>query len=89
MRYEDFRDKIQTELHRDSIGCTWVELRNRLKLPYDRPCPEWTKRLEGEIGLQRVPGEGRAMVWTLRCTSRQPLGSAVRTINPPAKRKVR
>ena len=32
-------------------------------LPYDRPCPEWTRRLESEIGLIRQKGTGKAFVW--------------------------
>ena len=42
---------------------TWAQLRADLDLPYDRPCPSWTKRLEEEIGLTRTKGVGRALVW--------------------------
>jgi hypothetical protein len=45
---------------------TWAQLRDRLKLPYDRPCPAWTARLEKEIGLMRGRdgnGGGRSFVW--------------------------
>ena len=44
-------------------GFTWVELRDRLNLPYDRACPTWVKRMETEIGLVRAKGAGRAYVW--------------------------
>ena len=44
-------------------GFTWVELKDRLDLPYDRPCPTWIQRMEGEIGLTRVRESGRAYVW--------------------------
>jgi hypothetical protein len=65
MRYTDFRDSIHTELRRLSSGLTWAQLQQRLDLPYDRPCPEWTQRLEREIGLSRVKGEGRALIWKI------------------------
>lgn len=65
MRYTEFRDAIRTELKRRPEGLTWKELQTTLDLPYDRPCPNWTRRLEVEIGLQRLPGHGRAYVWKL------------------------
>ena len=65
MRYTEFRDAIRAELKRCSEGLTWKELQATLDLPYDRPCPNWTRRLEVEIGLQRRPGPGRAYVWKL------------------------
>ena len=63
MRYVDFRDVIQETLRQNPAGLTWVELKKRLDLPYKRPCPEWVNRLEGEIGLTRTRGSGRAYVW--------------------------
>jgi hypothetical protein len=66
MRYVDFRDSIRRELQRNSAGLTWAQLQGRLHLPYDRPCPEWTKQLEQEIGLRRVKGNGRALIWKVR-----------------------
>ena len=63
MRYTEYRDLIHHELRRKAGGLTWAELREKLGLPYERACPEWTKRLEGEIGLRRVKGGGRALVW--------------------------
>ncbi|MFG0250657.1 MAG: hypothetical protein ACF8OB_17365 [Phycisphaeraceae bacterium JB051] len=67
MKYTEFRDAIKDALKRSKSGMTWAELRDQLNLPYDRPCPEWTKRLEQEIGLKRihVSGRGRAYVWSL------------------------
>ena len=62
MKYTDFRDMIRAEL-RQHPGLTWSDLRNRLALPYDRPCPTWVKSLEQEVGLRRVKGPGRARVW--------------------------
>ncbi|HWB60906.1 MAG TPA: hypothetical protein VG733_15525 [Chthoniobacteraceae bacterium] len=66
MTYEKFRDTIRAELHRQQKrgGMTWGELRDGLALPYERPCPEWTRRLETEIGLVRRKGAGRALVWS-------------------------
>ena len=65
MKYIEFRDAIAKELRRTPEGLTWVELRERLDLPYDRPCPEWTGQLEKEIGLSRVKGSTRALVWRI------------------------
>jgi len=42
-----------------------LPLREALALPYDRPCPEWTRQLEEEIGLIRRKGSGRSLVWQL------------------------
>jgi hypothetical protein len=65
MRYVEFRDQIRTALRRTPTGLTWDELRDGLALPYDRPCPQWTRQLEQEIGLTRARGVGRALVWKL------------------------
>jgi hypothetical protein len=66
MTYVEFRERIRSALHRRPAGYTWAELRDRLDLPYDRPCPTWTKQLEQDIGLTRgKPVSGRAHVWTL------------------------
>ena len=69
MRYTEFRDLIRDELHRRRTGLTWAQLRDRLSLPYERPCPAWTRCLEKEIGLVRAKGEDRALVWKLRARS--------------------
>ena len=63
MRYVEFRDAIKSELRRVPAGLTWADLKKRLKLPYDVPCPEWVKRMEQEIGLSRKRGAGRAFTW--------------------------
>ena len=63
MTYADFRDSIANELRRTPAGLTWAQLQDRLSLPYARPCPTWTKQLEHDIGLTRVKGESRALVW--------------------------
>ena len=65
MKYVEFRDAIAKALRRNRCGLTWVKLRDTLDLPYERPCPNWTRRLEEEIGLSRVKGEGRALVWKI------------------------
>ncbi len=71
MRYTEFRDSIRGELEWHSTGMTWAALQQRLDLPYARPCPEWTRRLEEEIGLQRTRARGRAMVWQLAAHTNQ------------------
>lgn len=63
MRYVQFKDAIRAELQRHPQGLTWVELQQRLRLPYDRPCRTWTRKLEDEIGLSRMKGSGRAFLW--------------------------
>jgi hypothetical protein len=65
VRYAEFRDRVQRKLRRKPAGFTWAELRDELDLPYARPCPSWTARLEREIGLTRTKGHGRAFVWKL------------------------
>jgi hypothetical protein len=65
MRYVEFKTAIQAELRRNADGLTWSELQSRLGLPYDRPCPAWTQQLEDEIGLSRIKGEGRSLIWTV------------------------
>jgi len=65
MRYVDFRDAIQSELHRNPDGLTWAQLKEHLDLPYDRPCQTWVYQMEEEIGLTRARGTERAFVWKL------------------------
>lgn len=77
MRYAEFRDAIRRYLAARSAGATWAELRDTLSLPYDRPCPEWTRRLEGEIGLVRRRGSGRALIWVIE-SGQGPSGGADR-----------
>lgn len=69
MRYLEFKAAIQQHLQWNRAGATWIELRDTLSLPYDRPCPEWTRRLEEEIGLVRRKSSGRALVWELPVTA--------------------
>jgi hypothetical protein len=76
MRYVHFRDLIRDELKRHPAGLTWAQLRARLDLPYDRPCPTWTKQLEQEIRLSRARGAGRSMVWKLSRSGRVASSSA-------------
>ncbi len=63
MRYIEFREAISDALRRHPEGLTWAELRQRLALGYERPCPTWTRNLEREIGLSRQKRSGRAFVW--------------------------
>ena len=65
MSYVEFKIAIQRHLEKQAGGATWQELRDALRLPYQRPCPEWTQRLEKEIGLVRRKGSGRSLCWTL------------------------
>ena len=65
MRYIDFKDSIHTTLRRHHSGLTWPQLKQKLNLPYARPCPTWLKSLEGEIGLTRSKESGRARIWRI------------------------
>ena len=65
MRYKEFKELIQIELLKHPDGLTWVELKNQLNLPYDRPCQTWINQMEQEIGLLRVRGEKRAYIWKI------------------------
>lgn len=65
MRYSEFREAVQRTLHTHPQGMTWSELRDHCELPYDRPCPKWTRQLEVEIGLRRVRASGRELAWRL------------------------
>jgi hypothetical protein len=61
----EFREAVRVTLHQALEGLTWRELKRAAALPYERPCPTWVKRLEADIGLQRVKGPTRALRWTL------------------------
>ena len=65
MTYIQFKTLIHTTLREQASGLTWPELKSNLGLPYKRPCPEWTRRLEREIGLTRRKGAGNALIWSL------------------------
>jgi hypothetical protein len=65
MKFIEFQAVILFELKENPAGFTWKQLKVRLDLPYNNPCPTWVKKLEEEIGLQRVKGKGRALVWKL------------------------
>jgi len=66
MRYTEFRDLIQAELRQHPDGLTWLELKTRLNLPYERPCQTWIGELEKDIRLSRVKGTGRAYLWKIQ-----------------------
>lgn len=66
MRYVEFRDEIREELRQNPAGLTWKELKQRLELPYNQPCPTWVKQMEQEIGLSREQGPARAYIWKIR-----------------------
>jgi hypothetical protein len=66
MRYVEFVLLIEEELLNNPGGLTWVELKERLDLPYKQPCPTWVGRMERENRLSRSRGSGRAYVWTIK-----------------------
>jgi len=65
MRYKTFKELIQKELAKHPDGLTWVELQNKLNLPYDRPCQTWIYQMEQEIGLTRNRETQRAYIWKI------------------------
>lgn len=65
MRYDQFRETVHQTLRKHPDGLAWRALREAGGLPYDRPCPEWTRRLETEIGLTRERAGGRGLVWRI------------------------
>lgn len=66
MKYTEFKDAIHQGLQANPGGYTWVQLRERLQLPYDQPCPTWVARLEAEIGLERKERLRGAYIWKLK-----------------------
>jgi hypothetical protein len=66
MDYTTFKETVRAGLLAHPDGMTWPELKTRLRLPYARPCPEWTRRLEQDIHLVRRKGAGQALVWSIR-----------------------
>ena len=69
MTYAEFKQSIHSKLRNNVSGMTWSDLKESLDLPYGRPCPEWLKRLENEIGLVRRKGSGRTLIWQLKTNS--------------------
>ena len=65
MRYTDFKEGIRAELDLHPEGLTWTELKLRLVLPYERPCPTWVHRLEEETGLVRTRNRSGPAIWTI------------------------
>ena len=65
MRFSEFRERIVSDLKGEPEGLTWKELKRRNGLPYDRPCPEWTKTLENESGVVRKRRRGRELLWEI------------------------
>jgi hypothetical protein len=63
--YLEFKQTIRESLGKHPHGLTWKELREKAHLPYERPCPEWTRRLEQDLGLRRSKGSTNALIWTV------------------------
>jgi hypothetical protein len=66
MKYIEFRDAIHLELIDNPAGLTWIQLRERLSLPYQRPCQTWIAQLEKEIGLNRDSRVHGALIWRVK-----------------------
>lgn len=66
MKYTEFRDAIQQELINNPAGLTWTQLRDRLSLPYERPCQTWISQLEKKIGLKRESRLHGELIWQVK-----------------------
>jgi hypothetical protein len=66
MKYIEFREAIQQELNDNPGGLTWIQLRDRLSLPYERSCQTWIAKLETEIGLKRESRVHGALIWKVK-----------------------
>jgi hypothetical protein len=62
--YEDFRDRIRSELVSNAKGLTWQELRKSLRLDQKVPNNLWVRRMERDIGLLRIKVAGGTL-WRL------------------------
>jgi hypothetical protein len=56
--YDDFRERVARVLSDSAESLTWTEVRTKAKLPQALPNNKWVRRLEQEIGLQRVRRDG-------------------------------
>ena len=65
MKFVEFRERILSDLQGEPGGLTWKELKKRNNLPYDRPCPEWTRSMEEESGIVRRRRKGRELLWEI------------------------
>ncbi|MGF1448130.1 MAG: hypothetical protein ACFB20_01790 [Opitutales bacterium] len=65
MTYLEFKQRVESSLSANIRGLTWRELKVIARLPYARPCPNWTARLEAEIGLVRERTSGNTKTWRL------------------------
>ncbi|MGF1485113.1 MAG: hypothetical protein ACFBZ8_12200 [Opitutales bacterium] len=65
MTYLEFKQRIVDTLSQQAEGLTWRELKAEARLPYTRPCPNWTARLEAEVSLTRERTQGNAKRWRL------------------------
>jgi len=65
MTYEEFRDRIRTELQRNPDGMTWTELKRKLRLPQKVPNNKWVNQMMKDIGLTRTRAD-RGTVWRLK-----------------------
>ena len=63
MTYEQFRDTICKTLRDNGNGMTWTEIRTKAKLTQMFPNNQWVRRMESDIGLQRVKDNKGIMRW--------------------------
>jgi len=76
--YEDFRDLIRQTLL-DGGKLTWTEIRTAAKLPQLFPNNQWVRRLEQDIGLERVRDAHGIIHWGLtRDAATEPATAAKR-----------
>jgi len=82
MTYSEFRKLVKAELEENPDGKTWKQLREALSLPYRTPCPEWVKKLETEIGLDRTQKRGKSLIWKLDRWANPHVNETLCTVTP-------
>ena len=56
--YEEFKESIRKILERHPSGLTWTQIRDKLNFPQKYPNNQWVRRLETDIGLNRIKING-------------------------------
>jgi DNA-directed RNA polymerase subunit RPC12/RpoP len=84
--YEDFRDLIRQTL-RNGRRLTWTEIRTETKLPQSFPNNQWVRRLEQDIGLERIRDAHGIIHWGLRPDAAAESSAIAKRVGKAASRK--
>lgn len=66
MTYERFRNQIRDALKEAETPQTWTEIRTTLSLPQLFPNNQWVRKMEKDIGLQRIRDSQGIIHWQLK-----------------------